>query len=111
MMYAPVMMTPERDSPPIGQDDIDRPPAPITGRDVYDTVTDTVAGVDLRASDNLVQLVCVFVGAGIGALLGGLGWGGIGSMIGAVVGVVASLLLSGLAIGLYRLIKRLGFGG
>jgi hypothetical protein len=108
MMYAPEMTTPERDSPPIDRDDLDPPSASITGKDVYDTVTDTVTGIDLHASDNLVQLVCVIVGAGIGALSGGLGWGGIGSMIGAVVGVVASLLLSGLAIGLYRLIKRLG---
>lgn len=105
-MYASYMTTPERDTPPVGRDDIDLPPASMTGKDVYDTVTDTVTGVDLRASDNLVQLVCVIVGAGIGALLGGLGWGGIGSMIGAVIGVVASLILSGLAIGIYRLIKR-----
>ena len=62
----------------------------------------------MRASDNLIQLVCVFVGASLGALVGGLGWGGMGSMLGAIIGVVGMLLLSGLVIGLYRLIKRIG---
>ena len=98
----------ERAAPPTDQDDIDPIETGPTAREVVDTVSDTVVGPNVRASDNLIQLVCVFVGASLGALVGGLGWGGMGSMLGAIIGVVVMLLLSGLVIGLYRLVKRIG---
>lgn len=101
------MDTPDRNAPPITRDDIDPNASKATDSDVYGTITDTITGVNVHGSDNLVQLVCVIVGAGLGALFGGLFWGGVGSMIGAIVGVLGLLILSGIAIGAYRLVKRI----
>ena len=98
---------PQRTAPPTKSEDIEEQKSGVSATDVFDTVSDTVVGVDLRASDNMIQLVCVFVGASLGALIGGLGWGGVGSMIGAIAGVLAFLLLSGFVIGMYRLVKRI----
>ena len=102
------MTSEERISPPTEQEDIETTSSGPTAQDVIGTVSDTVVGVNVRGSDNIIQLVCIFVGASLGALIGGLGWGGIGAMLGAIIGVVAMLLLSGLGIGIYRLIKRIG---
>src|SRR5258708_926884 len=62
-------------------------------------VFDTVAGPNVRLKDNLIQLICVIVGAAIGAAVG-YQFGGSGPMvIGIVCGMVGALVLSGVGIG------------
>ena len=74
-------------------------------------VFDTVVGPNIRLRDNLIQLVCVAVGAGLGAAVAG--WFANPAdrrplmIAGAVTGVLVALLLSGAVIGVVRLILTL----
>ena len=73
----------------------------------YQTITDTVTGVNVRGSDNLIQLLAVVVFTVIGLMIGVIinyqspmliGLFGFG-------GLVAGILLSGAVIGVYRMVK------
>ncbi len=69
-------------------------------------VFDTVVGPNLRLRDNLIQLLCVAVGAVVGAFVARLLFAGgdpAGPMLlGAVGGALGALLLSGVVIGIVR---------
>ena len=73
----------------------------------YQTITDTVTGVNVRGSDNLIQLLAVVVFTVIGALIGAIVNYQSPMMIGlfGFGGLVAGILLSGAVIGVYRLVK------
>jgi hypothetical protein len=89
-------------------------PAPIVGyaspnapagpapQNVPQKVFDTVTGPNLRLKDNLIQLACVIVGGGAGAIIGGVVGGSGPAIIGGIVGLFAALLLSGVVIGTLR---------
>ncbi|MSU78692.1 MAG: hypothetical protein EXS16_11435 [Gemmataceae bacterium] len=85
----------------------------MSGKEAYNAVTDTVTGVNVRLSDNLLQ-------AG-GALLGLIGGVGIGALvarqfafeylyyscaIGAVVGLITGVFVVGLFLMIFRAIKH-----
>ncbi|HWE94178.1 MAG TPA: hypothetical protein VG269_09460 [Tepidisphaeraceae bacterium] len=76
------------------------PAAPGTPQKVFDTV----AGPNLRVKDNLVQLACVIVGGGAGAVIGSIMGGSVGAVVGGVIGLFAALLLSGVVIGILRFV-------
>jgi hypothetical protein len=89
--------------PVIGYATPGRPqPAPPQDTSSSQKVFDTVIGPNVRLKDNLIQLVCVIVGGGIGA---GVGYsrGGTGPMvIGIAAGLFGALILSGIVIGILR---------
>lgn len=82
------------------------PKRPMTDRQTYNLVSDTVAGPNVRLKDNLYQglaiLVCLILGAGIGVLVGGM----TGALIGAVAGLLVGLLGSGIFLMFYRAIQH-----
>lgn len=83
-------------------------------------VTDVATGPNIRIKDNLFQgvfiLVCVAIGAGLGASLVGdpistaLPGGGmhpmVGAILGGVVGLIAGTIVSGGILMVYRLFKH-----
>jgi len=82
-------------------------PARPTGLEDYQRVAETVGGLSLRWSDNLIQALVIIgstlIGAGVGWLVGGgsLGFGAsMGPRIGALLfgagAMIASTLISGL---------------
>jgi len=79
----------------------------IDGVDAYNIITDTVGGVNIRAKDNIMQLVAcaigLFLGGGIGLILGGV----IGGVLGCVLGVIAGIFLSGIYLMIYRFVMHL----
>jgi hypothetical protein len=87
--------------PPAGPSPVSRP---LSGQETYNVVTDTVTGVNLRISDNLIQagiiLGCVVIGVGIGALVATEP--NAGAFLGGFAGLVAGFLISGIAIMIYR---------
>ncbi len=82
----------------------------LTGRQVYNLVTDTVSGPNLRLSDNLIQLLAVVVCAGAGAAVGALAIFTeerlLGAVLGAIVGLIVGVLVSGVAIMIYRCVRH-----
>ena len=80
-----------------------------SGKEAYNLVSDTVTGANVRWKDNFLQavviLVCIVVGAGIGALmiqdwLGGL-------LVGGFAGMVIGLLGSGIFLMVFRAVMHL----
>jgi len=93
------------------------PKAGRTGRETYNIVSDTITGVNVRRTDNLIQAAVVVVFAILGTALGLLASEGVfgvdlefsartGAVVGVTTGMVVGLLVSGLAIGLFRLYKH-----
>ena len=78
------------------------PPGPQPGDSTTQKVFDTVAGPNIRLKDNLIQLVCVIVGAVIGGVIGRFKGDQMGMLIGILAGLVGALVLSGLVIGILR---------
>ncbi len=66
-----------------------RPQGPGQGPSSSQKVFDTVAGPNVRLKDNLIQLVCVIVGAVIGGAVGK----SMGAQTGMVIGIIAGLLV------------------
>jgi hypothetical protein len=100
----------------------DRPQAPVppdpspTGRQVYNLVTDTVAGPNVRLRDNLYQAaitgLCLVLGIPIGWLVARLTSGNpqdqIGfAIVGAFAGLVVGLLGSGTFLMFFRAIQHM----
>jgi hypothetical protein len=81
---------------------------PLTGRQAYNLVTDTMAGPNVRWRDNLFQglaiLVCLALGALVGALVAADRL--IGALTGGFLGLVAGLFLSGLVLMIYRAVQH-----
>lgn len=78
-------------------------------RDIYNVVTDTVTGPNVRLKDNLIQgiaiLACLLVGAGIGILLA-QDWIA-GAVVGGAIGLLAGLFGSGAFLMVYRAIMHM----
>ena len=82
----------------------------------YNVVSDTLTGVNVRKSDNLLQAKVVFVSmllvAALGAALAALNvewelpWYG-GALIGAFVGLVIGIFASGIFLMIYRAIRHI----
>jgi hypothetical protein len=87
-----------------------------SARAAYNVVTDTVTGVNVRASDNRFQAVFVFISIVVTALLGAmlaainsqwnLPWYG-GALIGAFSGMVIGIFGSGIFLMFYRAVRHL----
>jgi hypothetical protein len=67
---------------------------------------DTVGGPNTRLFDNLIQLACVVVGVGVGAVSGRF-YGSRFSVLGGVAGALVALLLSGAVIGVVRFVRAI----
>ena len=72
---------------------------PMTGRQTYNLVTDTVAGPNVRLKDNLLQgltiLVCLILGCVIGYLVP-TNDRAFGAIVGGFAGVLVGLFGSGI---------------
>src|SRR5438874_2540386 len=81
---------------------------PLTSKDTFNIVTDTVIGPNLRLKDNLYQGLAIFVSLVLGTLIGFLVAAEriTGMVLGAFIGLVAGALGSGLFLMIYRLIKH-----
>lgn len=81
---------------------------PLTDREKFNLITDTVAGPNLRLKDNLYQglavLVCILLGAGIGFLT--VTDQKLGALAGGFIGLVVGFLASGTFLMIYRAVKH-----
>jgi len=80
----------------------------MSGREVYNVVSDVGTGVNVRLIDNLIQLlvivVCTFLGAGVGffVITDHLA----GALVGGFIGLLVGLFGSGLFLMIYRAIRH-----
>ncbi len=81
---------------------------PLTSRQAYNLVTDTVGGLNVRPKDNLYQglviLICLFLGAGIGFLA--MTDGPMGAVLGGFIGLLVGLFGSGIFLMIYRAVAH-----
>jgi hypothetical protein len=86
----------------------DTPEQPMTNRQAYNLVTDTVGGPNVRLKDNLCQglaiLICLFLGAGIGFLA--ISDGLMGVLLGGFIGLLVGLFGSGIFLMILRAVKH-----
>jgi hypothetical protein len=86
----------------------ENPEQPMTNRQAYNLVTDTVGGPNLRLKDNLYQglaiLICLILGAGIGFLV--LSDGLMGALLGGFIGLLVGLFGSGIVLMILRAVKH-----
>ncbi len=84
------------------------PTQPLTGKQAYNLVTDTVGGPNVRLKDNLFQgltiLVCLFLGAGIGCLV--VSDRVTGAVFGGFIGLLVGLFGSGIFLMIYRAVNH-----
>jgi hypothetical protein len=84
------------------------PKPPLTGRQTFNMVSDTVAGPNMRLKDNLYQglaiLVCLPLGAGIGALA--MVNAMTGALVGGFIGLLVGLFGSGIFLMIYRAVQH-----
>jgi hypothetical protein len=85
------------------------PQPPSTGRQVYNFVTDTATGVNVRRKDNLYQAIAIVVFLALGALTGFLVAPdrGLGAVTGGFVGLLVGLFGSGIFLMIFRAIRHL----
>jgi hypothetical protein len=85
-----------------------RPPEKLSEKQVYNVVSDTVTGANVRWKDNLFQGIAIFIatilGAGIGAVL--MDDPILGSVAGGFCGLLIGLFGSGLVLMVYRAIQH-----
>jgi hypothetical protein len=85
------------------------PHKPMTGKQTYHVITDTVTGANLRWKDNLFQavgtVVLTAVGAGIAYALAEEPLPAM--LIGALGGLIAGALLTGVILMIYRAVKHI----
>jgi hypothetical protein len=82
----------------------------LSGREVYNMVTDLGSGVNIRWSDNLLQLAAAAVGLLVGALLGALlvrGHRLEGAIGVGIVGAIVAVFGTGIYLMIYRFIRHL----
>lgn len=70
-----------------------RDPTPAEANQIFQ---ETVIGLNVRGSDNLLQLVMVVIGVVIGGVVGQLAWESV--LIGTLLGLVAGVLVSGIVL-------------
>ena len=84
------------------------PQEPVTGRQAYNLVTDTITGPNVRLKDNLFQglaiFVCLLLGIGIGCLA--VTDRVAGALIGGAIGLLVGLLGSGIFLMIYRAVQH-----
>lgn len=81
----------------------------LSGREVYNVVTDVGAGVNVRLKDNLIQLAVIAGAVIVGALIGMVVVTeprAAGAIVGGLIGMVAGLFGSGLFLMIYRFIRH-----
>jgi len=82
----------------------DKPEQPMTNRQTFNVVTDTVIGPNIRLKDNLFQglavLVCLVLGAGIGAIV--VTDRVPGALVGGFIGILVGLFGSGIFLMIFR---------
>jgi hypothetical protein len=86
----------------------DTPKQPLTSRQTYNLVTDTVSGPNVRLKDNLYQglaiLVCLILGSLIGLLVATDRLPG--ALLGGFAGLLVGLIGSGIFLMVYRAIRH-----
>ena|SRR5688500_5444687 len=84
-------------------------PAPPSGHETYNIVTDTATGVNIRLWDNLFQLaaigICLILGIGIGYVVSSQD-PILGAVVGGFVGLLAGLFGSGIFLMVYRAVRH-----
>ena len=110
-------MSNEPNTPDISKTDEPQAKTPpdTSGRDVYNVISDTVVGLNVRKSDNIFQakfigitvLLLATIGGASAALNPGwnLPWFG-GALIGAFAGLIIGLFASGIFLMIYRAVKH-----
>lgn len=86
----------------------DGPPGELTGRQVYNVVSDTVTGLNARWSDNVVQGVAILAGLVLGVVIGALVASDrvTGMVFGGFAGLLVGLFGSGIALMIYRAVQH-----
>jgi len=84
------------------------PQAGMSGREVYNVVTDTVAGPNMRLLDNLGQAIAILLSVIVGAVVGWLVAGGnpIGAVLGVLAGLIGGVLISGTVLMIVRAVRH-----
>jgi hypothetical protein len=85
------------------------PPQPqSTGRQVYNVITDTGTGVNVRWKDNVYQAIAIMVCLALGALIGFLVTAdrGLGAVAGGFAGLLVGLFGSGIFLMVFRGIRH-----
>ncbi len=90
-------------------------PPDTSGRDVYNIVSDTVVGLNVRKSDNIFQAKFIGITVLVLATIGGasaalnsewnLPWFG-GALAGAFAGLIIGVFASGIFLMIYRAVKH-----
>ena len=78
----------------------------ISGKEVYNIISDTVVGFNNRKSDNNLQAGITIVVMLISCVLGGMFWGAEGFVFGLLGGAFLGIIVSGIYIMVYRFIKH-----
>lgn len=87
--------------PPKAPENVPAEPA-SANRQAYNVVTDTVVGPNVRLKDNLIQALVIFVCLVLGAVIGGIFFGGEGALLGGFAGLLIGLFGSGTFLMIYR---------
>jgi hypothetical protein len=87
----------------------EKPASQLTDRQVYNLVSDTAIGVNIRRKDNLYQALAIFVCLLLGILIGFLVMSDpiAGLFVGGFVGLLVGLLSSGIFLMVYRFIRHI----
>jgi len=81
----------------------------VTGREAYNVISDTVLGVNVRASDNVFQAIAIFVCLVLGAGIGAAAFQDRipAALAGGFIGLVVGLFGSGIWLMCYRAMRHL----
>jgi hypothetical protein len=84
------------------------PEQPLTGRQTYNLVTDTVTGPNVRLKDNLYQGLAIVVCLILGVLIGLVATEDrvFGASVGGFAGLLAGLFGSGIFLMVFRAIRH-----
>lgn len=87
----------------------------LTGKEAYNVVSDTVTGVNVRGSDNLLQAIFIFGSVVLFAVIGaiaswltpswGLPWYA-GALVFGFGGMVVGVFTSGIFLMIYRMMRH-----
>lgn len=86
----------------------DTPKQPLTGRQTYNLIADTVTGANVRWKDNLYQGLAIVVCLILGILIGLVAAEdrAFGASVGGFVGLLAGLFGSGIFLMIFRAIRH-----
>jgi hypothetical protein len=87
----------------------DPPEKPMTDRQTYNVVTDTVGGPNVRLKDNLYQGLAILVSLVLGAMIGALVVKDHipGALVGGFIGILVGLFGSGIFLMTYRAMRHI----